>query len=244
MHSGLALDTWDVMPHALAQGRLSQYKLPFEIRKGQLVLTDARRRGRSGLIDMCVDWPRNSRRPANAVAVVSHRSWQIPHIVLMVGEPTASSGERLWKFLCPINRTLHQVLFLDSVSELFVSKAARGREQRRADFVQATKYFKMMATIEDAQAKLKPGLTKSPLIEGIIQATPTAMESADLRFRLAISGFPDVIFDDNESIDVMAMVKHPASHHRSSQGARGAYTRNRSDDLILSREAKKLFGLP
>lgn len=241
MHSGLALDTWELMPRALAQERLSQYKLPFEIRKGQLVLTDARA-GRSGLIDMCVDWPRNSRRPANAVAVVSHRSWQIPHIVLMVGEPTASLGERSWKFLCPINRTLHQVLFLDSVSELFVSRTARGREQRRADFVRATEYFEMMATIEDAQAKLKPGLTKSPLVEGIIQAMPTAMESADLRFRLAVSGFSDVIFDDNDSINVIAMVKR-TSHRESSQAARGVYARNKSNDLVLNRAAKKLFGL-
>ncbi|MGX9393316.1 hypothetical protein ACWX0K_16515 [Nitrobacteraceae bacterium UC4446_H13] len=243
MNSGLALDTWELMPHALARGRLSQYELPFEIRKGQLVLTDAHRPGRSGLIDMCIDWPRNSRRPANGVAVISHRSWQIPRIVMILGEPAESSGERSWKFLCPINRTLHQVLFLDSVSELFVSKTARGREQRRADFVRATEYFEMMATIEDAQTKLKPGLTKSPLIEGIIQAMPTAMESADLRFRLAVSGFPDVVFDDNGSINVMAMVKQSASRRGSSQAARGAYTRNKSNNLTLSREAKKLFGL-
>lgn len=242
MRPALSLDAWELMAWALDHGKHRLYARSFVVRNGAIVFCRGDKRPRdAGGLSLSICWPRNAGAPANGFVCFIYPAWDTPLLIPMVGTAVGPGTERHWRFLCPIRRTLEQVLFADHDSQLFVSRPAIGRQRPKSDFDHA---MKTTEVIVEYQEKWGAFDERPPAMSELqFEMFWFAMDGWERDMLLASSGIPDLIEDVHGMIDVIAMSKEKQPSRRADAAAHGTYTRSRSGELKLSTRSKKLFGV-
>lgn len=216
----ISLDSWQVIPPILQPGDQSLRQRHFSIIDNSVILLDpvGRQPYGAGLFMLVVFWPTRVTEDAHGLAFLSHpkRNVPFPRIIPLVGIPTAIPGDRDWKFMCPLRRSLEQVLLLDPASLLFVSRPAIGCHQPRRDI---RRFGRASGRILDLELKYGP-----------LDEKPTEMSSTDfallsserqnlyLEWMLADSSLPTTILDDYGLRDVLATSKEHSTKQRHKSG--------------------------
>ena len=135
------LDASVLMDDALRLDKPLIHEWSFDLDKGEIAIVGkAKKSSRAGTIHLFLNWPNTDQNLPTGFVTVSHPSWKtLPRYVLLTGIPNKDGGF-LWRFLCPITRKLSQVVCFDEKSQLFVSRAALGRGQRKSDFSESSDF--------------------------------------------------------------------------------------------------------
>lgn len=236
--SPISLDSWQLIDAAISPDDRSSQNWNFDIRDGNVVLLNRiqRRPCHAGVFLLRVMWPRRATAIAPGFAVLAHPTWEtFPRIIPLAGIPTAIPQERDWHFICPIKRTLEQILYLDSESTLFVSRQALGRRQRRSDLARIQRALVQIHRLEDKHGALDPP-NMSPWLYGLFKE---AREALYLELKLAVSGVPEDILDDHGFGKLIA-----TSRMRSTKRAAGqTYILDKSGSLKMSQILKNRLGI-
>jgi len=231
------LDTWVLMDNALRLGKHSIYEWSFDLDKGDIAIL-CKAKKFAGTIRLFLNWPKKDQILPTGFVTVSHPNWEtLPRYVLLTGTPNKDGGLS-WRFLCPITRRLVQVVYFDGKSQLFVSRAAFGRGQRKSDFRRIVRNLSYLLKLEDKYGDLqeKPAGMNDFAFRMLNEAT----ESLNYDFLLAASGVPEPILNDDGWFDVVAMSKKPV---RKASVAGGIYYRDKSGALKMNARSKKRLGI-
>jgi hypothetical protein len=235
----LGLDTWALMENALRLGKRSVYDWSFKLNAGSIVLREANKKSpKAGTLVLSMNWPAEDQNSPTGFVTVSHPNWKtLPRFVLLAGIPNKDGG-LLWRFLCPITRKLVQVVYFDEKSQLFVCRAALGRGQRRSDFRRIVRDIGHILKLEHKCGDLteKPA-GMSDLAFGMLKEGRDALYHD---FRLAASGVPEPILNEDSWFDVVAMSKEPA---RKDFDKGRIYYRDKSGALKMNARSKRRLGI-
>ena len=233
------LDTWVLMNNALRHGKRSVYNWSFKLDNGSILLCKASKKSpRAGQLRLSLNWPINDQNPPTGFVAVSHPNWKtLTRFVLLAGIPNKDGG-LLWRFLCPITRRLVQVVYFDEKSQLFVSRAAFGRGQRKSDIQQIVRNLGHLLKLEHKYGDLQ----EKPVGIGDFEFRmfKEADESLYYDFLLAASGVPEPILNDDGWFDVVAMSKKPV---RKTSVRGSIYYRDKSGALKMNARSKKRLGI-
>lgn len=206
MRDGLVLNTWELMPLLLARLECGSVQAFFEVQHGALVITEGRRHGKSGIVRLWVNWPRNPNGPVNGILIITHPAWvTLPRILLLVG--TGDEDDRAWRFMCPIKRTLHHAVFFDPANHLFVSREAIGKRQRESDFRQIERSLTEILKLECGLANPEPKRMNRRAFAILQETIADVIDNEYLDFVLATNGIVAPVLDENGYPDVLAMSK-------------------------------------
>jgi hypothetical protein len=185
-----------------------------------------------------LNWPAKDQNPPTGFVTVSHPDWEtLPRFVLLAGIPNIDGG-LVWRFLCPITRGLVQVVYFDEGSQLFVSPAALGRRQRSSDFRRIERHLGHLLQLQHKHGDLQE--RPAGMSDLRFRTLKEATEWLNIHFRLAASGVPEPIFNDDGSFDVVAMSKRPIP----KADVKGRmYYRDKSGALKMNARSKKRLGL-
>jgi hypothetical protein len=239
--STIALDAWQLLETALNCDDGSVQEWQFEIQDGNIDLVSAAEKSEShGKLLLCICWPASESAAANGFVCLSHPMWDtLPYRIPLVGMPTGIQNDRDWRFLCPIKRTLHQVLFWNLRSGLFVSHAAIGQEQRRSDFRRVVRALRRILLLQHKWGTLDEKPARMSWIK--FNALKDELDELDEEWHMAASGVPELILTNDGSWDVMAMSERAAT--KRSRSRRGMYYLDKTGTLRMSPTLKKRFGM-
>ncbi len=126
----LRLDIMALTDRALTGRQMPPYVTPFSIDDGAMVFSGPIHELRgAGTLVLTIDW--SSKNPPSGLIALSHPDWLLTCFVLMASIP-GREGELRWRLLCPVTRHLVQVLYFDSMTQLFVSRPALGCRRPRS----------------------------------------------------------------------------------------------------------------
>jgi hypothetical protein len=183
-------------------------------------------------------WPRRATDIVPGFAVLAHPTWEtLPRIIPLAGIPTAIPQDRDWRFICPIKKTLEQILYLDSDSTLFVSRQALGRRQRRSDFARILRAFEQILRLEEKHGALDdipPNM--SPWLYSQFKE---AREALYLEWNLAFSGVPEDVLDNHGFGKMIARSRMQSTNHTPGP----TYFFDKSGSLKMSPILKKRLAI-
>lgn len=238
--SPISLDSWQVIDAALRPDDRLRQNWNFHIRDGNILLLNRslRRSCSAGVFLLRIMWPRRAKDIVPGFAVLAHPTWEtLPLIIPLAGIPTAIPQDRDWRFICPIRKTLEQILYLDSESTLFVSRKALGRRQRRSDFARILRALEQILRLEEkhgALDEIPPNM--SPRLYSQFK---DAREALYFEWNLAFSGVPEDILDSHGFGKFIA-----TSRVRSTKRAAGqTYFLDKKGSLKMSATLKKRLGI-
>jgi len=227
------------MDNALRLGKRSCYEWAFKPDKGSIILCKPSKKiPGAGKLRLSLNWPINDQIPPTGFVTVSHPRWEtLARFVLLIGIPNKDGGF-LWRFLCPITRRLVQVVYFDEKSQLFVSRAAFGRGQRKSDFRRIVRNLSDLLKLEHKYGDLQE--KPAGMSDIHFHMLKEGGESLEYDFLLAASGVPEPILNDDGWFDVVAMSKKPV---RKASVAGGIYFRDKSGALKMNARSKKRLGI-
>lgn len=238
--SPISLDSWQVMGPATSLDGQPNQNWNFDIRDGNVTLLNRIQRWpcRGGAFLLRVMWPRGAADIAPGFVVLAHPTWRtLPQIIPLAGIPTAIPQDRDWRFICPITRGLEQILYLDSKSELFVSRQALGRRQRRSDLARVQRALLQILDLEHKYGALDENPPN--MSPWLFDQFKEAREALYLEWKLAASGVPADVLDDHGFDKLIA-----TSRMRSTKRTAGqTYFFDKSGSLKMSPVLKKRLGI-
>jgi hypothetical protein len=235
----LGLDTWVLMENALRLGKRPIYNWSFNLNAGTIVLCESNKKSpKAGKLVLDMNWTAEDQNSPTGLVTVSHPDWEtLPRFVLLAGLPNKDGG-LLWRFLCPITRKLVQVVYFDEKSQLFVCRPALGRRQRRSDFRRIDRHTGHILKLEHKYGDL----TEKPagMSDFAFDMLKEASDALNRDFRLAASGVPEPILNEDGSFDVVAMSKKPT---RKDFDKSRIYYRDKSGALKMNAKSKRRLGM-
>jgi hypothetical protein len=199
----------------------------------------AKKSPRAGTIRLFLNWPKKVQNLPTGFVTVSHPKWEtLLRYVLLTGIANKDGG-LLWRFLCPITRKLVQVVYFDEKSQLFVSRGALGRGQRKSDILRIGRYLSARLELEHKYGDLQEKPAGMSDLEYRL-GKEAADEPLSPDFLLMASGVPELILNEDGSADVVAMSKKPV---RKASAGGGIYYRDKSGALKMHARSKKRLGI-
>jgi hypothetical protein len=239
----LCLDISNLIDRALALGRRRFHSWPIAFENGTLHFAEGK--SATAKLVLHVSWPRGSKTAPSGFVCIHNPAWEtLPRIILLTGSPT-KTGDHLWRFLCPITRKLVRNIYFDPTSQLFVSRATLGREQRRGDFSRIVRHvgqtLELGAKFDRLNAQPPTAGMKKVLTDLGLEALEASVEDEHILFLLAASGVPSPVYREDGSFDVIAMSRKKAPDRRNHVSK--IYTCDKSGSLKLSTASRKRFGM-
>ena len=233
------LDTWVLMDNALRLGKRSVYDWSFKVANGSIIPCKPNKKSpKAGKLGLFLNWPINGQNPPTGFVTVSHPNWETLLRYVPLTGISNKDGGLLWRFLCPITRKLVQVVYFDEKSQLFVSRAALGRGQRKSDFRRIGRYLSNRLELEHKYGDLQEKPAGMSDLE--YRLGKEAADSRQCDFLLAASGVPEPILNEDGWFDVVAMSKKPV---RKASAGGGIYYRDKSGALKMNARSKKRLGI-
>lgn len=156
----ILLDSWLVFPKIIHCSDAPKQNWYFEVLDEQIVLSEHRRRRRTGRLSFSMRWPAQASAQSFGLLELVHPAWDtLPLEIVCTKIATPNPDDHDWRLMCPIRRTWNQVLFLDPEEMLFVSRDIVGRERsgpiRRRAIQACIKLLEFQEQYGDLQEKPK-----------------------------------------------------------------------------------------
>jgi hypothetical protein len=222
----LRLDAQMILDQASQLGRRKRYSWIIRWRNGTAILTEGvLERVPSGSAVLVVSWPTKTRQLNVGLLVISCPQWNTtPRIIGLSGRWTVSGVTR-WKFFCPATQKLERVVFFDPESQIFVSRRAYGKNNRRLfPVVKFERIFGLVAKLEN-----RLGNEGQKPTDAAHKTLNDALEHARNLLSLATTGIFDAPYLASGLLDINAMVKK--SQPRQTTKGRSTYVRDRTGVL-------------